>query len=131
MVFAVFDLDYKAGIKIYLFLEGVCILMAWLFDIDCSIQKSWWDFLIESYDLEVICIADTVWKVDKFGQEVWEGYVVSLLQDLEFAFGYFYIINDDIGGVKFDEQFVSCNSLLLVWVGRMDEEDLYPWADRF
>ncbi len=41
MVFAVFDLDCEVDIEIYLFLEGICVLVAWLFDIDCNIQKNW------------------------------------------------------------------------------------------
>ncbi len=45
--------------------------------------------------------------------------------------GYFCVVDDDIGDVKFGEQFVSCNLLLLVWVGWMGEEGFYPWVDRF
>ncbi len=131
MMFAVFDLDCEAGIEIYPFLEDICILMTWLFDIDCNIQKNWWDFLIEGHDLEIIRITDTIWKVGKFGQEIWEDHVIGLLQDLEFALGYFYAVDDDIGNAKFGEQFVSCNPLSLVWVDRMDKEGLHPWTDRF
>ncbi len=72
-----------------------------------------------------------VWKMDKFGQEVWEGHVVDLLQDLEFVFGYFCIVDDNIGDVKFDEQFVGYSPLPLVWVSQIGKEDLYLWMDRF
>ncbi len=67
MMFVVFDLDYKIDIEIYLFLENICVFVAWLFNIDCNIQTNWWDFLIEAYDFEGICITDMVWKMDKFG----------------------------------------------------------------
>ncbi len=127
-MFAVFDLDCEMGVEIYPFLEGICVLVAWLFDIDCDIQKNWWDFLIEGHDLEIIRITDMVWKMGKFGQEVWEGHVVGLSQGLEFAFGYFRTIDDDIGGAKFGEQFVGCNPLPLVWVGQMGKEGLHPWT---
>ncbi len=102
-MFVVFDLDCEIDIKIYLFLEDIYIRIIWLFDIDCNVQKNWWDFLIERHDLEVIRIADMVWKMGKFGQEVREGHVVDLSQGLEFAFDYFYIIDDDIGDAKFGE----------------------------
>ncbi len=105
--------------------------MIWLFDIDYNIQKNWWDFLIESHDFEIICITHTIWKTDKFDQEVQEDYVVGLSQDFEFVFDYFHIVDNDIGDAKFDEQFVGYNPLPLVWVGRMDEEDLHSWVDRF
>ncbi len=64
--------------------------------------------------------------MDKFGQEVWESHIVGLSQDLEFAFDYFYIVDDDIGGVKFDKQFIDYNPLLLIWISQIDKEDLHP-----
>ncbi len=67
----------------------------------------------------------------KFGQEVRKGHVVGLSQGLEFVLGYFCVVDDDIGDVKFDKQFVGCNPLPLVWVGRMGEEGLHSWMDRF
>ncbi len=131
MVFVVFDLDCKTDIEIYPFLEDICILVTWLFDIDCDIQKNWWDFLIEGHDFEVICIIDTVWKIGKFGQEVWKGHIVDLSQGFEFAFDYFCIIDNNVEDTKFDKQFVGCNPLSLIWVGQIGKKSLHLWADRF
>ncbi len=40
MIFAVFDLDCKTNVEIYLFLEDICIFVTWLFGINCGIQKN-------------------------------------------------------------------------------------------
>ncbi len=50
---------------------------------------------------------------------------------LEFVFGYFCVVDDDIGGVKFGKQFVGCSPLPLIWVGWMGEEGFHFWVDRF